>query len=71
MKIVCVFLTALLALAFAGDQCPPSACTDEYSPVCGSDDQTYSNLCMLKNAQCQDSSLTLKSQGACPVVQHH
>uniref|UniRef100_A0A098LXU3 Gsp_14 putative toxin n=1 Tax=Gemmula speciosa TaxID=439592 RepID=A0A098LXU3_GEMSP len=65
MQIVCVFLTALLAVAFAGPECPPGLCTMDYRPVCGSDGTTYSNACMLKNAQCEDGSLTMVHQGEC------
>ena len=40
-------------------------CPRTYTPVCGSDDITYPNLCALENAQCSDESLTLKSNSKC------
>ena len=46
--------------------CPPSACTMEYDPVCGSDGKTYANNCVLKEIACERSqNITLKNQGEC------
>lgn len=40
-------------------------CTLEYSPICGSDNETYSNECMLKCEQRKRSDLTLDYSGEC------
>ena len=39
---------------------PNGFCTMDYSPVCGCDDITYSNVCSAEN-----SGVTLWSQGEC------
>ncbi|KAH9108598.1 hypothetical protein LEN26_002372 [Aphanomyces euteiches] len=41
-------------------------CNMIYSPVCGSNAQTYGNDCALKNAACEDPSLSKVSEGECP-----
>ena len=44
----------------------PGACLHVDIPVCGSDGKTYSNLCYLEMAMCQnDPSLTLEHHGEC------
>ncbi|CAK4374113.1 unnamed protein product [Aphanomyces euteiches] len=42
-----------------------TACNKIYQPVCGSNGQTYGNDCDLKNAKCEDPTLTKVSDGEC------
>lgn len=44
------------------DICP---CTDEYIPVCASDDHTYANECILKCEQLKRTKLAFKYPGEC------
>ena len=38
----------------------------EYVPVCGSDGQTYTNLCMLKSTACKNNKMiTAVNNGVC------
>merc|ERR1712168_1718581 len=45
----------------------PKHCTREYNPVCGSDEKTYPNLCVLKVKACKDGneSLIVAHTGKC------
>ena len=42
-------------------------CGTEYLPVCGSNDRTYSNLCLLNLAACQapEDNIVMKHPGEC------
>lgn len=44
----------------------PETCSNTSEPVCGSDDQTYLNLCMLRKRSCEKNKLiTVAEKGAC------
>ena len=46
-------------------QCP-QICTADWNPVCGSDNETYPNLCMMKVQSCENQKIiTKKSDGEC------
>ena len=41
-------------------------CTREYPPVCGTDDKTYSNKCMLDFLTCEENKIvSVAYQGKC------
>ncbi|KAK5975520.1 hypothetical protein GCK32_000971, partial [Trichostrongylus colubriformis] len=49
-----------------GESSCPSSCGDTYSPVCGTDDITYTNLCHLTLAQCRKATtIGLAYEGEC------
>ncbi|XP_052211834.1 turripeptide Lol9.1-like isoform X2 [Dreissena polymorpha] len=69
MKVLCAFV-AIIGFCFgatidrrAAAQCA-QFCPEYYSPICGSDGQTYGNICFFNAAHCLDHTLTHK-QGAC------
>lgn len=46
--------------------CRCLACTDEYEPVCGTDEITYSNPCKLKRESCEKKTpIEIKHHGLC------
>ena len=48
----------------------PKICTFDYSPVCGSNNQTYSNLCSMKVDSCAKEILIEKERdGECGKIQ--
>jgi coxsackievirus/adenovirus receptor len=44
----------------------PTICTADWSPVCGSDNETYPNLCTMQVESCKTQQLITKaSDGEC------
>ena len=41
------------------------ACTEEYSPRCGSDGKTYGNQCYFQTAQCKNPDLRFVKRAEC------
>ncbi|CAL1544485.1 unnamed protein product [Lymnaea stagnalis] len=67
--LICIFLIGLvLSVTLAQVTTTPCrlACPFNYMPVCGSNDVTYPNQCVLESTSClEDLGLTLKHTGAC------
>ncbi|ETV75921.1 hypothetical protein H257_09882 [Aphanomyces astaci] len=56
-----------IAIATASAECE-IACIEYYHPVCGSNNQTYANSCLLKVDACAaKQNITVASIGECPV----
>lgn len=45
--------------------CVPGSCSSVEAPVCGSDTNTYLNMCLFANAQCLQPRLMVLHEGAC------
>ncbi len=43
----------------------PSICQLDYSPVCGTDGETYGNSCALEVAACKNSEIKKAHDGEC------
>ena len=64
MMIYSVILLVLMTI-FDILECS-SFCTFDYSPVCGTDGQTHSNLCALESKACRErSGLAVAYTGEC------
>merc|ERR1712037_135301 len=49
----------------------PEACIEIYEPVCGSNGETYSNVCYLQMAACNSATpISQASEGECPCPEH-
>ncbi|KAK8728229.1 hypothetical protein OTU49_009181, partial [Cherax quadricarinatus] len=61
-----VALLLLLPAKMAADseECQ-SSCSEDYTPVCGTDGETYANLCRLELAHCLDPNTDLDYSGEC------
>ncbi|KAJ0390591.1 hypothetical protein P43SY_011392 [Pythium insidiosum] len=63
--------TALTAMATTDNDtsaCDKIMCTQDYTPVCGSNGVTYSNACMLGIAHCHDATIVFQQDGPCPAA---
>ncbi|XP_056431062.1 double-headed protease inhibitor, submandibular gland-like isoform X2 [Hyla sarda] len=76
-----IVLAVVAFISFTGVICNPNdggtepkdeckdykeACTREYKPVCGSDQNTYNNKCLFCNAKKTKADLELVAEGPCP-----
>lgn len=58
----CFNFMRLFSLLFS-----PLQCNNDYTPVCGSNNQNYQNECFLRRDACkQQSEVLIMSEGACP-----
>ncbi|XP_045617354.1 four-domain proteases inhibitor [Procambarus clarkii] len=64
-QLLAVMLVVLVAQAQSQYTGCKKGCPKNIDPVCGSDGVTYSNLCLLENAQCDDPTLSLQYDGPC------
>ncbi|XP_066948326.1 turripeptide Pal9.2-like [Macrobrachium rosenbergii] len=69
--VLIVTLFAIIGTSEAGPHnhepaCDNIACTDDYTPFCGTDGKTYSNACALDvERRCRNPNLKVRCQGEC------
>lgn len=62
MSVCCMYHAHLFSFLLSSLQC-----NNDYTPVCGSNNQNYQNECFLRRDACkQQSEVLIMSEGACP-----
>ncbi|ODM92988.1 Serine protease inhibitor dipetalogastin [Orchesella cincta] len=67
--VVYLLLSTNIVLTTSQQSPPPCICTTEWSPVCGSNGQTYGNICRLNCDRDRYPGLAVVSTGPCNIWQ--